>query len=264
MSDVIVVASGKGGVGKTVVSANLGIALSKLGKKVALVDLDIGLRNLDIVLGYDDKVIFDLLDVVGDSCSLEQALIRDKAFENLAFLPSAQTTSKGSLSDETFMMLCNKLKNEFDFVIVDCPAGIGSGFETAVSAADKVLIVTTPELCSIRDTERVAAVLEERGTKEFFSVINKIRPDLIRKGTMLTVDEILSLMNVDLLGVIPDDPDMFYFTNTGRPVVAQNNSFASTAFSNIAERLCGNHIPLMDMNEKRFSKEFQKIYKKRK
>ncbi len=264
MSDVIVIASGKGGVGKTSLTANLGVALSRLGKKVLLIDADIGLRNLDIALGLENKIVYDIVDVVSGECEPLTAVIKDKRFEGLFFLPAAQTKDKDDVSAEQMNILCNKVKDDYDFVLIDCPSGIDRGFKAAVSPADRALIVTTPEISAIRDAERVAGILEAGGIKDFRVVINRIRPDMVKSGEMMSVDEILELLNIDLIGIIPEDPGMFAATNGGNPIVGAINSIAAAGCRNIAERLCGNHVPLMDVDEKKFLKGYKKVFGKRK
>ena len=264
MSDVIVVASGKGGVGKTSLTANIGVALSMLGKRVLLIDADIGLRNLDIVLGLENKIVYDIIDVVSGEYELSSAIIKDKRFEGLYFLPAAQTKDKSDISPEQMKILCNKAKDAYDFVLIDCPSGIDHGFRAAIAPADKVLIITTPEVSAIRDAERVAGILEGCGIKDFCAVINRIRPDMVKSGKMMSVDEILELLNVDLIGIVPEDPGMFFAANQGKPIAGDIHSFAASGCINIAERLCGTHVPLMDVDEKKFLKAYNKVFGKRK
>ena len=205
MGEVIVITSGKGGVGKTTTTANLGSALALAGKKVALVDTDIGLRNLDVVLGLENRIVYDLVDVIEGKCKLRQALIKDKRFKELFLLPAAQTRDKSAINEEQMIELVNKLKQEFDFVLIDCPAGIEQGFKNAIAGASRAIVVTTAEVSAIRDADRIIGLLESHDIKNPELIVNKIRPSLVRRGEMIDVDSIVDLLSIDLIGVVPED-----------------------------------------------------------
>lgn len=261
MSEVIVVTSGKGGVGKTTTTANLGVGLAKLGKKVALLDTDIGLRNLDVALGIENRVVYDLVDVVTGVCEIKKAIIKHKAVEGLYVIPAAQATDKDAVSVEQMRKLCEELKQEYDFVLIDCPAGIEQGFRNAVAGADKALIVTIPMLSAVRDADRVVGLLEEMGIDQHYVIINKIRPELMRRGEMMTVDEVLNLIDINLIGIIPDEEDVLVSANKGETVVTNLKSTTGQCYRNIALRLTGVNTPLMEFGRKGFFKRFKKTKK---
>lgn len=263
MSQVIVVTSGKGGVGKTTTTANLGVGLSKLGKKVVLIDTDIGLRNLDVVLGLENRIVYDLVDVVTGVCTPKQAAIKDKRFDGLFLIPAAQTKDKDSVTIEQMQELCEKLKKDYDFIIIDCPAGIEQGFKNAIAGADKALIVTTPEVSAVRDADRIIGLLEANEIEEHYLIINRIRPDMVRRGDMMNVDDIIDILNIDLIGIVPDDQNIIISTNKGEPAVVNQKSLAGQGYRNITERLNGNNVPLMDLDENTFFGKIKKIFSKK-
>ena len=232
MSEVIVITSGKGGVGKTTTAANIGIGLAQLGKKVVMVDTDIGLRNLDVVLGLENRIVYNLVDVVEGNCRMKQALIRDKRYEQLYLLPSAQTRDKTSVTPEQMKKLCDELKQSFDFVLLDCPAGIEQGFANAVAGANKAIVVTTPEVSAIRDADRIIGLLEAQDLRDISLVINRIRPDMVKRGEMMSVDDVQEILAVPLLGILPDDEQVVIATNQGE-AIAGSGSKAGEAFTNI-------------------------------
>lgn len=250
MSQVIVITSGKGGVGKTTTTANLGVGLAQAGKKVVLIDTDIGLRNLDVVLGLENRIVYDLVDVVTGVCSPKQAAIKDKRYDGLFLIPAAQTKDKDAVSVEQMRELCEKLKKDYDFIIIDCPAGIEQGFKNAIAGADKALIVTTPEVSAVRDADRIIGLLEANEIEDHYLVINRIRPDMVKRGDMLNIDDIMDILNIDLIGIIPDDQNIIISTNKGEPAVTDMKSVAGQGYRNITQRLMGNNIPLMDLEEK--------------
>ena len=262
MSQVIVITSGKGGVGKTTTTANLGVGLAKLGKKVVLIDTDIGLRNLDVVLGLENRIVYDLVDVVTGVCSPRQAAIKDKRFDGLFLIPAAQTKDKDAVSVEQMKELCDKLREEYDFIIIDCPAGIEQGFKNAIAGADKALIVTTPEVSAVRDADRIIGLLEANEIEEHYLIINRIRPDMVRRGDMMNIDDIIDILNIDLIGIIPDDQDIIVSTNKGEPAVVNMKSSAGQGYRNIAQRLVGNNVPLMDLDENTFFGKLKKLFGK--
>ena len=262
MSEVIVITSGKGGVGKTTTAANIGIGLAQLGKKVVMVDTDIGLRNLDVVLGLENRIVYNLVDVVEGNCRMKQALIRDKRYEQLYLLPSAQTRDKTSVTPEQMKKLCDELKQNFDFVLLDCPAGIEQGFANAVAGANKAIVVTTPEVSAIRDADRIIGLLEAQDLRDISLVINRIRPDMVKRGEMMTVDDVTDILAVNLLGAVPDDEQIVISTNRGEPLVG-TNCLAGKAYSNICHRIMGEEVPFLNLNEKQgVLEKLKDIFKK--
>lgn len=247
MGEVLVITSGKGGVGKTTATANIGAGLAVLGKKVVLVDTDIGLRNLDVVMGLENRIVYDIVDVVRGNCRLRQALIKDKRFDGLHLLPAAQTKDKTAVSEEQMRTLCGELKEEFDFVVVDCPAGIEQGFKNAIAGAEKAIVVSTPEVSAVRDADRIIGLLEAAGLKDPKLVINRIRPHMVKKGDMMSIEDMIDILAIDLLGVVPDDEYIVVSTNRGEPAVLDKTSLAGTAFQNITRRILGEDIPLMNL-----------------
>lgn len=251
MGEAIVITSGKGGVGKTTSSANIGTALALQGKKVVMVDTDIGLRNLDVVMGLENRIIYDLIDVAEGRCRLPQALVKDKRFDELYMLPAAQTKDKQAISPDAVRQIVLDLKRDFDFVIIDCPAGIEQGFKNAVAGADKAIVVTTPENAAVRDADRIIGLLEKEPTIESPKlVINRIRPNMVKKGEMLDIDEICSVLAIDLLGIVPDDEYVIKAANIGEPTVMNPTSRAAIAYRNIARRILGDSVPLMQLEDR--------------
>jgi septum site-determining protein MinD len=247
MGDVIVVTSGKGGVGKTTTTANLGTGLAKQGYSVVLVDTDIGLRNLDVVMGLENRIVYDIVDVTNGHCRLKQALIKDKRFEKMYLLPAAQTKEKTAVTQEQIVELCRNLKNEFDYVIIDCPAGIEQGFKNAIIGAEKAIVVTTPEVAAVRDADRVIGLLEAQGIEQPQLVINRIRADMVKHGDMMDIDDIIDILAVDLLGVVPEDELIVISTNRGEPAVLDVQSKAGEAYRNISRRIAGEDVPIMPL-----------------
>ena len=250
MSEVIVITSGKGGVGKTTTVANIGTGLAMLGKKVAVVDTDIGLRNLDVVLGLENRIVYNLVDVVNGSCRLRQALIRDKRHPELYLLPSAQTKDKTAVSPEQMIKLTDELREEFEYVLLDCPAGIEQGFKNAIAGADKAIVVTTPEVSAIRDADRIIGLLEAGDIRNIRLIINRLRPDMIARGDMMSVDDVLEILAVDLLGTILDDEQIVVATNQGEPLSGKNSQ-AEEEYQNICKRILGEDIPFVTLRQKK-------------
>ncbi|MBA3944376.1 MAG: septum site-determining protein MinD [Herpetosiphonaceae bacterium] len=244
MARIVTITSGKGGVGKTTTTANLGTALAIHGQRVAVVDADIGLRNLDVVMGLENRIVYDLVDVVEGRCRLRQALIKDKRFPELFLLPAAQTRDKDSVTPDDMVALCTELRREFDFVLIDSPAGIEAGFRNAIAGADEVVIVTTPEVSAVRDADRIVGLVEanEKGHPKL--ILNRIRPDMVKRGDMMTNEDVVEILAIDLIGVVPDDQSIITTTNRGEVAVMDRNSQAGRAFSNIARRLMGEDVPL--------------------
>jgi septum site-determining protein MinD len=244
---VITITSGKGGVGKTTTTANLGVALAMLGQRVVTIDADIGLRNLDVVMGLENRIVYDLVDAVEGHCRLRQALIRDKRLSELYLMPAAQTRDKTAVSPQQMIEVTDQLRPDFDFVLIDSPAGIERGYQNAVAPADRVIIVTTPEVSAVRDADRIVGLLEaeEKGIPTL--VINRLSPDMVRRGEMLSTEDVVELLAIDLLGIIPEDKQVIVATNRGTPVVLDGKAPSGQAFRNIAGRLMGQNIPLMPL-----------------
>ena len=242
MGEVIVITSGKGGVGKTTTTANLGASVAIAGKKVVLVDTDIGLRNLDVVMGLENRIVYDLVDVIEEKCKLRQALIKDKRFEELFLLPAAQTRDKTAINEEQMKELTEKLKEEFDYVLIDCPAGIEQGFKNAVAGADRAIVVTTAEISAIRDADRIIGLLESSEIKNPELIINRLRPNMVKKGEMMDVEDIVDLLSIDLIGVVPDDEYIITQTNKGEPVIKNKKAPSGKAYIETARRILGENI----------------------
>lgn len=262
MSEVIVITSGKGGVGKTTTSANVGTGLAMLGEKVVLIDTDIGLRNLDVVMGLENRIVYNLVDVVEGNCRMKQALIKDKRYPNLFLLPSAQTRDKSSVSPGQMQKLVDDLKEEFDFIILDCPAGIEQGFKNAIAGADRAFVVTTPEVSAIRDADRIVGLLEASEIKKIDLIINRIRMDMVRRGDMMSIEDVTDILGIPIIGAIPDDEEIVISTNQGEPLVGLN-SYAGQAYLNICKRVLGQEVPLIDLEKaKGFFARFAGILKR--
>ncbi len=249
MGEAIVVTSGKGGVGKTTSSANVGTALALLGKKVCMVDTDIGLRNLDVVMGLENRIIYDLIDVAEGRCRLNQALVKDKRFDELYMLPAAQTKDKDAVNPEQVRDIILELKKDYDYIIIDCPAGIEHGFRNAIAGADRAIVVTTPENAAVRDADRVIGILEQEKIPAKL-LINRIRTAMVKNGEMLDVNEICQVLAIDLVGIVPDDEKVIVAANSGEPTVMNPASRAAIAYRNVARRILGDMVPLMQLDEK--------------
>lgn len=247
MATVVTITSGKGGVGKTTATANLGAALASQGKKVVCIDADIGLRNLDVVMGLENRIVYDLVDVVEGACRIRQAMIKDKRLPELYLIPAAQSRDKTAVTPGDMIEVANQLREEFDFILVDSPAGIEQGFKNAVAPADRVLIVTTPEVSAVRDADRIIGLIEaeEKGPGDL--IVNRIRLDMVKRGDMLDKDDVIDVLAINLIGMVPDDEAIITSTNRGRPVVMDNGSNAGEAFRNIARRLNGEDVPFMSL-----------------
>ncbi len=247
MSEVIVVTSGKGGVGKTTATANIGTGLAKLNKKVVMIDTDIGLRNLDVVMGLENRIVYNLVDVIEGNCRRKQALIKDKRYPNLYLLPSAQTRDKTAVTPEQMKKLTDDLREYFDYILLDCPAGIEQGFKNAIAGADRAIVVTTPEVSAIRDADRIIGLLEANDIKKIELLINRLRMDMIRRGDMMSVDDVVEILAANLVGAVPDDESVVISTNQGEPL-AGDDTRAGQAFLNICRRITGESVPLMDLS----------------
>lgn len=247
---VIVITSGKGGVGKTTSTANISTALAKSGAKVAMIDTDIGLRNLDLLMGLENRIVYTLVDVVEERCKLRQALVKDKKNPNLVLLAAAQTRDKSAVTPEQMSEICEKLKEKFDFVILDCPAGIEGGFQNAVAGATEAIVVTTPEMSAVRDADRIIGLLEANEQIESYRlVLNRVRPNMIKTNDMMSVEDVLDILSINLLGVIPEDTGIITSTNKGEPIVNDEKSKAGQAYLNVAKRIMGEEVPFLDLED---------------
>jgi septum site-determining protein MinD len=248
---VITVTSGKGGVGKTTFSANVSAALAELGKKTVAVDTDVGLRNLDIIMGLENRIVYDLVDVVEGRCRLQKSLIRDKRVATLHLLPAAQTRDKSAVSPDAMEKICAELRQMFDFTIIDSPAGIERGFQNAVIGADEVIIITTPHVSAIRDADRVIGLVEAADKQHIRLVINRLQPALVRRGDMLDIPDMLDILAVEPLGIIPEDESIVISSNRGELAALTNSSPAGQAYKNIARRLLGEEVPFLPLETSR-------------
>jgi len=255
----IVITSGKGGVGKTTSSANIGTALAMQGNKVCLIDADIGLRNLDVVMGLENGIVYDIVDVVESNCRLEQAMIRDKRYDGLYLLPAAQTRDKTSVTPFQMKELIEKLKEDMDFIVVDSPAGIEQGFKNAIAGADRAIIVTTPEISAVRDADRIIGLLEAEGLRDPEVIINRIRADMVDRGDMMGIDDMIEILAIDLIGIVPEDEGIVVSTNKGEPIALNDNAKAGQAYRNIARRIMGEDLPMMPLEKDSFITRFKKL-----
>ena len=246
---VVTITSGKGGVGKTTTTANLGVALARLGKRTVVIDADIGLRNLDVVMGLENRIVYDLVDVIEGRCRLRQAMIKHKQFPELYLIPAAQTRDKTAVSPADMIHICDKLRNEFDFIIIDSPAGIERGFRNAIAPADDVLIVTNPEVSSVRDADRIIGLLEAERKGPGRLILNRLKMSLVQKGEMLSANDVVDILALDIIGIVPEDEYVIPASNSGIPVTLNENSKAGIAFRNIARRLTGEVVPLMNLDD---------------
>ncbi|SMC21613.1 septum site-determining protein MinD [Desulfacinum hydrothermale DSM 13146] len=256
----IVVTSGKGGVGKTTTIANLGTALAKKGFSVVMIDADIGLRNLDVVMGLENRIVYNLVDIVEGKCRIEQAMIRDRKLKKLHIIPAAQTREKDAVQPEQMKALCQQLAEQNDFVLIDCPAGIERGFKNAVAGAQQALVVTTPEVSAIRDADRVIGLLEANLLKDIHLVINRLNVKMVKQGDMMSTADIVSLLSVPLIGVVPESEDVVVSTNRGVPLVHERGSRAGAAFQKIAARLNGESVPFDDDQDGGFLSRVKRIF----
>jgi len=246
---VITITSGKGGVGKTTATANIGAALATMGQRVACIDADIGLRNLDVVLGLENRIVYDLVDAVEGRCRLSQAMIKDKHIPDLYLIPSAQTRDKTAVSPSDMIRICDELRPDLDWVIVDSPAGIERGFKNAIAPADQVIVVTNPEVSAVRDADRIIGIVEaeEKGTPKL--LINRLDTEMVKQNNMLSSDDVVDLLAIHLLGIVPEDKAVLISTNQGTPIALNDKSLAGQAYQNIARRLMGEEVPLLDLDK---------------
>ncbi len=247
---VVTVTSGKGGVGKTTITANLGVALALHSQRVVVIDADVGLRNLDVMLGLENRIVYDLVDVIEGRCRLRQAMVRDKRLPEMFLLPAAQTRDKTAVQPADMVRVCDELREECDFVLIDSPAGIEQGFRYAIAPADTTIVVTNPEVPAVRDADRVIGLIEAEEKGPIRLVINRIKPRLVRRGEMLSVSDVVELLSIDLLGIVPEDHAILIAANRGQPLAfSHNSSLAGEAFHNIARRLLGEKVPFMVLRE---------------
>jgi septum site-determining protein MinD len=260
---IITITSGKGGVGKTTATANIGVALARRGQRVACLDADIGLRNLDVVMGLENRIVYDLVDVVEGRARLRQALIKDKRLPELQLLPAAQTREKSAVSEKQMIKLCDELRREFDFVLIDSPAGIELGFKNSIAPADEVLIVVTPEVSAVRDADRVIGLTEASEKPSPKLIINRLRPAMVKRGEMMDTADVLEVLAIELIGIVPEDEMIITSTNRGQPVALEDRTMAGAAFTHIAQRLLGEDVPFQVFGEseglmERFAKLFRR------
>lgn len=245
---VVTVTSGKGGVGKTTAVANIAVALASQNQKVVCIDADIGLRNLDVIMGLENRIVYDLVDVIEGRCRLRQAMIRDKRFPELYLIPAAQTRDKTAVSPSDMVRLCDELRPDVDWVIIDSPAGIERGFKNSIAAADQVLVMTNPEVSAVRDADRVVGLLEADGKGPAVLIINRLNPMMVKRGDMLSVEDVLDLLAIELIGIVPEDENVIVASNRGQPLAMDARSKAGLAFQNIARRLLGESVPFLDFD----------------
>lgn len=250
MSEVIVITSGKGGVGKTTTTANIGVGLAKRGYRTVLIDTDTGLRNLDLLLGLENRIMYDLVDVVTGRVPYKKALVRHKKYDNLFLLPTSQIRDKNSVNGEQLIDICNKLRGEFDYILIDCPAGIEQGFKTAIAAADYAIVVTMPEISAVRDADKIIGELNRADKVHIKLIVNRIRSHMVDSGDMLAMDDINDILAIDCIGQVPDDETVVTSTNKGDPVISNKKSLAGQAYRNIVGRICGEQIPFLELRKK--------------
>jgi septum site-determining protein MinD len=260
---VVTITSGKGGVGKTTTTANLGVALARRGQRVACIDADIGLRNLDVVLGLENRIVYDLVDVVEGRARIRQAMIKDKRLPELQLLPAAQKRDKTAVSEKQMIKLGEELRKEFDFILIDSPAGIESGFKYSIAPADLIIVVVTPEVSSVRDADRVIGLVEAQEKPPPRLIINRMRPSMVKRGDMLATSDVLEILSIDLLGIVPEDEQIITSTNKGHPVALEDHSPAGSAFTRISRRMLGEDVPFLVLDDSnglmdRFSRLFRR------
>jgi septum site-determining protein MinD len=244
---VVTITSGKGGVGKTTTTANLGVAIARLGKKVVVIDADIGLRNLDVIMGLENRIVYDLVDIVEGRAKIKQAMIKHKQFPDLYLIPAAQTRDKTAVSPADMIQITDQLRKEFDFILIDCPAGIERGFRNAIAPADEVLIVTNPEVSAVRDADRIIGLIEAENKGPGKLILNRVKPEMIKRGEMLSADDVTDILAIKIIGIIPEDETVIPASNSGVPVTLNEQSKAGIAFTNIARRLLGESVPFMQL-----------------
>ena len=259
MSEVIVITSGKGGVGKTTTTANLGVGLAKRGNKVVLIDTDTGLRNLDLLLGLENRIMYDLVDVVTGRVPYKKALVRHKKYETLFLLPTSQIRDKNSINGQQLIDVCNEMRGKFDYILIDCPAGIEQGFKTAIAAADYAIVVTMPEVAAVRDADKIIGELNRADKSHIKLIVNRIRSHMVDAGDMMDMEDINDILAIDCIGQVPDDELVVISTNRGDPVISNKKSLAGQAYNNIVGRICGEQIPFLNFRKKTLFDKLKQI-----
>lgn len=262
MSEIFVITSGKGGVGKTTTTANLGVGLAMRGKKVVLVDTDTGLRNLDLLLGLENRIMYDLVDVTEGRVPYKKALVRHKKYDSLFLLPTSQVKDKMAVNPQQLVKLCEELRKEFDYILIDCPAGIEQGFQTAIAAADTALVVTMPEISAVRDADKIIGELGRADKNNIKLIVNRIRPQMVETGDMLDMNDINDILSLDCIGQIPDDIKVVTSTNKGEPCITMEDSQAGIAYRNIVARICGENVPFMTFEKEGFWLRLKHVFGK--
>ena len=260
MCEIIVITSGKGGVGKTTTTANIGVGLAMRGNRVALIDTDTGLRNLDLLLGLENRIMYDLIDVTSGRVPYKKALVRHKKFETLYLLPTSQIRDKSAVNPEQLVQLCDEMKSDFEYIIIDCPAGIEQGFKTAIAAADQAIVVTMPEIAAVRDADKIIGELGRADKENIKLIVNRIRPQMVEKGDMLDMADINEILSIECIGQVPDDEFVVTATNKGDPAITIKESLAGQAYRNIVGRICGETIPFLKPPKEGFFAKLKRLF----
>ena len=260
MCEIIVITSGKGGVGKTTTTANIGVGLAMRGNRVALIDTDTGLRNLDLLLGLENRIMYDLVDVTSGRVPYKKALVRHKKFESLYLLPTSQIRDKSAVNPEQLVKLCAEMKSDFEFIIIDCPAGIEQGFQTAIAAADTAIVVTMPEISAVRDADKIIGELGRADKENIKLIVNRMRYQMSEKGDMLAIEDINEILSIECIGIVPDDEFVITSTNKGEPAITVKDSVAGQAYQNIVGRICGESIPFLKPPKEGFFTRLKRLF----
>ncbi|MBQ7705443.1 MAG: septum site-determining protein MinD [Selenomonadaceae bacterium] len=260
MCEIITITSGKGGVGKTTTTANIGVGLAMRGNRVALIDTDTGLRNLDLLLGLENRIMYDLVDVTSGRVPYKKALVRHKRFDSLYLLPTSQIRDKSAVNPEQLVQLCNEMKSDFEFIIIDCPAGIEQGFKTAIAAADCAIVVTMPEIAAVRDADKIIGELGRADKENIKLIVNRIRAQMVEKGDMLDMADINEILSIECIGQVPDDEFVVTSTNKGEPAITMKDSLAGQAYKNIVGRICGESIPFLKPPKEGFFTRLKRLF----
>ena len=260
MCEIIVITSGKGGVGKTTTTANIGVGLAMRGNRVALIDTDTGLRNLDLILGLENRIMYDLVDVTSGRVPYKKALVRHKKYESLYLLPTSQIRDKSAVNPEQLVKLCAEMKNDFEFIIIDCPAGIEQGFKTAIAAANTAIVVTMPEISAVRDADKIIGELGRADKENIKLIVNRMRYPMSEKGDMLAIEDINEILSIECIGIVPDDEFVITSTNKGEPAITVKDSVAGQAYQNIVGRICGESIPFLKPPKEGFFTRLKRLF----